>query len=167
MATVHLGEPPTAGSLRALEPVDLRAFLAQRRGEGLGAAAAAREMSAVRAFLRFLADEEGEPATLPRVRAPKRPRTLPRPGARVDELMFAFASCQDYASGYYSPYAHMANDDLDFVVHLGDYVYEGGIPAGGGHRKKKNSVPAVAQKAPVSLEQWRYRYSLYKRDPQL
>lgn len=96
-----------------------------------------------------------------------RTRTLPRPGARVDELMFAFASCQDYASGYYSPYAHMANDDLDFVVHLGDYVYEGGIPADGGYRKKKNSVPAVAQKAPVSLEQWRYRYSLYKRDPQL
>jgi len=53
---------------------------------------------------------------------------LPLPSASVDTLRFAFASCQHWASGYYSPYRHLAEDDLDLVVHLGDYVYEDGQP---------------------------------------
>ena len=68
-------------ALLTLTAHDLRAFLAQRRAEGLGASSAAREMSAVRAFLTFAAEQAGQPAQLPRIRAPKRPRTLPRPVA--------------------------------------------------------------------------------------
>jgi phosphodiesterase/alkaline phosphatase D-like protein len=41
----------------------------------------------------------------------------------------AFASCQHWASGYYPSYRHMADEDLDLVPHLGDYLYEDGIPA--------------------------------------
>lgn len=87
--TVHRGEAPTPESLQALAAPDLRAFLAQRRSEGLGAASAAREMSAVRAFLRFVAEQSGAAASLPRVRAPRRPRTLPRPASPADAVALA------------------------------------------------------------------------------
>ena len=72
--------------LLTLTAADLRAFLAERRRSGLGAASTARELSAVRAFLAFAADQQGSLAQLPRTRAPKRPRTLPRPAA-PDEAM--------------------------------------------------------------------------------
>jgi integrase/recombinase XerC len=87
--TVHRGALPTPAMLTSLEAADLRAFLARRRGEGLGPAAAAREMSAVRAFLRFVADQQGAAATLPKIASPKRPRTLPRPAAPADALALA------------------------------------------------------------------------------
>lgn len=76
---------------------DLRAFLAHRRAEGLGAASAARELSGVRAFLRYAADQAGSHAQLPRTRAPKRPRTLPRPAAPEEALDLA-ADAADAAS---------------------------------------------------------------------
>lgn len=84
--TVHRGEPASPAELTKIEAADLRAFLARRRGEGLGPSAAAREMSAVRAFLRFVAEQQGTPAALPRIATPKRPRTLPRPAAPADAI---------------------------------------------------------------------------------
>jgi integrase/recombinase XerC len=87
--TSYRCEAPTPAMLTSLAPVDLRAFLAHRRGDGLGAASAAREMSAVRAFLMFAAEQLGQPPSLPRVRSPKRPRTLPRPAAPADALALA------------------------------------------------------------------------------
>lgn len=75
----HLGEMIGSSQLLSLKAVDLRAYLAQRRAGGLGASSAAREMSAVRAFLTFAAEQAGQTPQIPRTRAPKRPRTLPRP----------------------------------------------------------------------------------------
>jgi integrase/recombinase XerC len=68
---------------------DLRGFLARRRGEGLGASSAARELSGVRAFLKYAAEQDGRHAQLPRTRAPKRPRTLPRPAAPAEAMELA------------------------------------------------------------------------------
>jgi integrase/recombinase XerC len=78
-----------ARSLTQIGASDLRAFLADRRCGGLGASSAARELSGVRAFLRYAAEQQGSPAQLPRTRAPKRPRTLPRPAAPDDALNLA------------------------------------------------------------------------------
>ena len=39
-------------------------------------------------------------------------------------MKFAFVSCQHFESGFYTAYEHLAQEDLDFVVHLGDYIYE-------------------------------------------
>ena len=86
---LHRGELVAPTELVRLEAADLRAFLARRRGEGLGASAAAREMSAVRAFLRFAAEQQGSAATPPRIATPKRPRTLPRPAAPADAVALA------------------------------------------------------------------------------
>ena len=82
----YRGEIIEPDSLLGLSAPDLRAFLAQRRAEGLGPSSAARELSGVRAFLKYAAEQAGTPAQLPRTRAPKRPRTLPRPAA-PDEAM--------------------------------------------------------------------------------
>ena len=80
----HRGEAIDGRALASLEASDLRAYLAMRRGGGLGAASAGRELSAVRSFLAFVAKGRGEEAELPRLKAPKRPRTLPRPAAPDD-----------------------------------------------------------------------------------
>jgi integrase/recombinase XerC len=85
----YRGQTIKADALLKLGAADLRAFLAQRRGEGLGPSSAARELSGVRAFLRYAAEQAGEPAQLPRTRSPKRPRTLPRPAAPDDAMGLA------------------------------------------------------------------------------
>jgi integrase/recombinase XerC len=82
----YRGEEIAPAGLLGLGAADLRAFLADRRGQGLGASSAARELSGVRAFLTYAAEQQGRHAELPRTRAPKRPRTLPRPAA-PDEAM--------------------------------------------------------------------------------
>ena len=54
-----------------------------------------------------------------------RTRTAPSDDADVS-VRFAVVSCQDYAGKYYHVLRRLLDEDLDFVVHLGDYVYEGG-----------------------------------------
>jgi integrase/recombinase XerC len=85
----YRGESIDAPALTKVEATDLRAFLADRRTSGLGAASAARELSGVRAFLKYAAEREGAVVQLPRTRAPKRPRTLPRPAAPDDAMNLA------------------------------------------------------------------------------
>jgi len=85
----YRGEEIAGPTLTKLEAADLRAFLADRRTGGLGAASAARELSGVRAFLKYAAEQQGTSAQLPRTRAPKRPRTLPRPAAPDDAVGLA------------------------------------------------------------------------------
>lgn len=85
----HRGGEVAPAALLNLPAGDLRAFLAFRRAEGLGPSSAARELSAVRAFLSFAADDCGAHAVLPRTRAPRRPRTLPRPAAPEEALELA------------------------------------------------------------------------------
>src|SRR5690606_26041104 len=55
-----------------------------------------------------------------------RTKTAPPYGQDLAEMNFAFASCQNYQSGYYTAYEHMVKEDLDVVLFLGDYIYEGG-----------------------------------------
>ena len=52
-----------------------------------------------------------------------RTKTAPAPDADVD-VTFAFVSCQDYNGRYYNSYKQLLTMEVDFVVHLGDYVYE-------------------------------------------
>ena len=93
----YRGEEILAGGLLDLGAADLRAFLADRRGQGLGPSSAARELSGVRAFLAYAAEKQGHYAQLPRTRAPRRPRTLPRPAA-PDEAMSLAESAAEAAS---------------------------------------------------------------------
>ena len=74
--TCHQGALPSAKTLAALSTSDLRAYLAHRRAQGLGNASTARELSAIRAFLRFAG---GEDATIPPTRGPRVKKGVPRP----------------------------------------------------------------------------------------
>jgi integrase/recombinase XerC len=85
----HHGRAVEPRDLIKLGATDMRAFLAHRRGEGLGAASAARELSGVRAFLTYAAEQAGTVAQLPRTRAPRRPMTLPRPASPDDAMALA------------------------------------------------------------------------------
>ena len=63
-------------------------------------------------------------ASAPTARSAPSGARRPRRRARRAALAFAFASCQQYEHGYYTAYKHMAAEDLDLVIHLGDYIYE-------------------------------------------
>ena len=68
------------GDLSAFGPTQLRVQLAKRRADGLGNVSAARELSALKAFLAFARDQAGdEAATAPRLRGPRIKKGLPRP----------------------------------------------------------------------------------------
>jgi integrase/recombinase XerC len=76
----HLGRAPRLKDLAALAPQDVRAFMAARRAEGLSARSLMRELAGARSFARFLErDGKGKVAALNAVRAPKVPKTLPKP----------------------------------------------------------------------------------------
>lgn len=85
-----------------------------------------------------------------------RTRTLPRANSSPEKLRFAFASCQHYEAGYYTAYEHMAQEDLDLVVHLGDYIYEGAARDGQVRRHNSGEL--------FTLDDYRNRYALYKTD---
>ena len=108
-------------------------------------------------FYRFKAGPEISPVG--------RTKTAPDPRARVGQLAFAFASCQKWEDGYYSPYRHLAEEDVEFVVHLGDYIYEYGIDPNGGYRGVP--VPDYFGSETTTLKQYRLRHALYKTDPDL
>jgi alkaline phosphatase D len=81
------------------------------------------------------------------------------PGARAPKLRFAFASCQHWEQGLFTAYEHMAGENADLVVHLGDYIYEGAA--------RENLVRRHNSAEIVSLNDYRNRHALYKTDPAL
>ena len=95
------------------------------------------------------------------VSAVGRTRTVPAPGATLDRLRFAYASCQHYEQGWYCAYRHMAAEELDLVIHLGDYIYESSW--GRNHVRKHDT----GLEEPITLDEYRNRYALYKSDPDL
>ena len=82
----HRGEAVTQDMLASLEQADLRAFLTSRRLDGIGNLSAARELSAVRGFLRFVGGEDARP---PRLKGPRVKRGLPRPVSPDEALALA------------------------------------------------------------------------------
>lgn len=87
-----------------------------------------------------------------------RTRTLP-PLASTERVTLALASCQNYEHGYFGAYRHMAQEALDCVVFVGDYIYEYGITPN--RVRQHNSATCT------TLDAYRARYALYKSDPDL
>ncbi|WP_406001224.1 alkaline phosphatase D family protein [Streptomyces sp. NBC_00829] len=97
-----------------------------------------------------------------------RTRTAPARSARISELKLAAVSCQAYHDGYFTAYRHLAEEELDVVFHLGDYLYEYGVDAVGGARMYTDRrLPAHYNRETITLEDYRLRYGLYKSDPDL
>ncbi|MFF5009114.1 alkaline phosphatase D family protein [Streptomyces phaeochromogenes] len=97
-----------------------------------------------------------------------RTRTAPATVGPAAALTFAAVSCQAYQEGYFTAHRHLAGDDVDVVLHLGDYLYEYAVDAAGGARKYTDRVlPDLFNRETVTLEDYRLRYALYHRDPDL
>ena len=76
----HLGGAPSLKQLAKLTPADVRAFMAARRAQGAGNRSLMRGLAGARSFARFLErNGKGKVAALAAVRAPKAPKTLPKP----------------------------------------------------------------------------------------
>ncbi len=91
-----------------------------------------------------------------------RTRTAPRHDADNGHLRFGVVSCANLPAGYFSAYRHLASrDDLDAVLHLGDYFYEYGA---GGYGNLRDPEP---KHETVSLADYRQRHAQYKTDPDL
>jgi alkaline phosphatase D len=88
-----------------------------------------------------------------------RSRTAPRPGSPIAHLRLALASCQHFEQGYFSAYRHMLADAPDLIVHVGDYIYEGGS---WGAQVRRHEGDAA-----VTLDEYRNRHACYKLDPDL
>jgi alkaline phosphatase D len=99
-----------------------------------------------------------------------RTKTLPAPTAAVPQARFAFVSCSSYPHGFFNGYGRIADrNDLDGVLHLGDYIYEYGMGtteygAITGLQLGRASEP---RNEIITLADYRTRYGLYRLDPDL
>lgn len=98
-------------------------------------------------------------------------RTLPAPGARPDRLHLAVVGCQHYQNGYYGAFGDLAREDVDFVLHFGDYIYEsadqryrGPFPTH--YHGRELSLPSGHDLA-WTLADFRQLYRTYRADPLL
>ena len=88
-----------------------------------------------------------------------RTRTAPAKDAPVDRLRLALASCQHYEHGRFAVHREIAERDLDFVLFVGDYIYE----------THSTSVQVRLHEAPppLDLDGYRARHATYKLDADL
>ena len=88
-----------------------------------------------------------------------RTKTLPALDSQAESIRFVTASCQNYAHGYFAAYDHIVADDPDFVLHLGDYIYETSY----GVNVRRHETEDM----PFTLDGYRRRHALYKTDKSL
>ncbi|TAF11339.1 MAG: phosphodiesterase [Nostocales cyanobacterium] len=93
-------------------------------------------------------------------------QTLPAVKTEVKQVRFAYISCQDYTNGYYNAHRFLAEEDIDFVVFLGDYIYESVGDTSFQRGIRPLQLPS-GQPVATTLEDYRYLYQTYNSDPNL
>jgi alkaline phosphatase D len=98
-------------------------------------------------------------------------RTLPAEDSDPHSIRFGVLNCQDYQNGYFGAMAQRAEIDVDFVLHLGDYIYEHvaeGIPecVDQQYADRRIDLPDSGTR-PMSLDDFRHIYETYRTDPYL
>ena len=94
-------------------------------------------------------------------------KTLPQ---RSDQVKFAVCSCSNYPAGYFHVYKEMAQENnLDVIIHLGDYIYEYGQGGYATDEAKQlgRTFAADNDKEIIKLDDYRKRYALYRSDADL
>ncbi len=92
-------------------------------------------------------------------------RTKTTPSGRSSELKFAVVSCSNFEAGYFNAYARIGElEDLDAVIHLGDYIYEYGQDVYGDKSLNRKHLPANEI---IHLNEYRTRYAQYRLDEDL
>jgi alkaline phosphatase D len=87
--------------------------------------------------------------------------TLPAPGASPAALRFGYVSCSNYEHGYFSAYRHLTDENPEFVIFLGDYIYEYVDEVHPTVRRHCDGIEAA------TLPTYRNRYAQYRLDPDL
>lgn len=111
-------------------------------------------------FYRFLVDGVSSPIG--------RTKTAPAASASPEQLTFSVASCANWESGFFSAYADIAQraqtGQLDYMVFLGDYIYEyaAGEYSGFGPVRLHHPIHEI-----TTLADYRTRYGRYRTDPDL
>ncbi|KAK6333742.1 hypothetical protein TWF730_003925 [Orbilia blumenaviensis] len=96
-----------------------------------------------------------------------RTKTAPRPGDHVSRARFAVYSCAFYAYGYFNAYGHSARkDSVDYVLHLGDYIYEYARYGNTGEGPDIGRVPQPEHEL-FTLYDYRLRYATHRTDEDL
>ncbi|MGI2904712.1 alkaline phosphatase D family protein [Tolypothrix sp. VBCCA 56010] len=94
-------------------------------------------------------------------------KTLPASKSEVDQVRFAYINCQDYINGYYNAYRFLAEEEIDFVVFLGDYIYE----TVGDTSFQNNGIRPLqlpsGEPAAATLEDYRFLYQTCNGDSDL
>lgn len=93
-------------------------------------------------------------------------KTLP---VTTNKVSFAVCSCSNYPAGYFYVYREMAKQNVDVVIHLGDYIYEYGADgyATEDAAKLGRTLPSDNNKEIIKLDDYRKRYALYRQDKDL
>ena len=93
-------------------------------------------------------------------------KTLARSTSKVS---FAVCSCSNYPAGYFYVYREMAKQNVDVVIHLGDYIYEYGADGYAAEDAEKlgRTLAADNNKEIIKLDDYRKRYALYRKDKDL
>ncbi len=95
------------------------------------------------------------------VSATGRAITLPAAASVLDKLRFGFVSCSNYEHGYFSAYRHLTNENPEFVLFLGDYIYETIEQNRQIVRRHSDGIEAA------TLPTYRNRYAQYRLDADL
>ncbi|CAI3126585.1 Alkaline phosphatase D [Acinetobacter calcoaceticus] len=93
-------------------------------------------------------------------------KTLP---ISTNKVSFAVCSCSNYPAGYFYVYREMAKQNVDVIIHLGDYIYEYGADGYAAEDAEKlgRTLPTDNNKEIIKLEDYRKRYALYRQDKDL
>lgn len=95
-------------------------------------------------------------------------RTRSLPVGSVERFGLAVCSCSNYPAGFFHAYRVMAErDDIDLVMHLGDYLYEYGPGGYAGAQGRALGRVVSPPHALVTLADYRARYAQYRSDPDL
>jgi alkaline phosphatase D len=87
-------------------------------------------------------------------------RTRTMPSTEIEQMRFAVYTCADFKDGYFNAYARIVErNDVDAIIHLGDYIYESRGDTSQGQR------PVLPDKRCESLGDYRTRYAFYRLDP--
>jgi alkaline phosphatase D len=92
-------------------------------------------------------------------------KTLPRLSDTLPALKIGFIARQDYGNGYYTALAHLAQEDVDYVIHLGDYVYESVASNFQGNPARQVPPLPSGNITAADINDYRHLYKVYRSDP--
>lgn len=94
-------------------------------------------------------------------------KTLPLPTDNPPAIRLGYVVCQDYGNGFYNALRFLATENVDYVLHLGDYIYET-IDSSSFQSNPARTVPPFpsgSATVPAKVEDYRHLYRTYRSDP--